>query len=386
MSTGKEIVAIALALIGWIVAVVACFLPMWKVSAVTEAGTGRAQTIWEGLWMNCVTKSTEKMQCTAYNSTQAITSDLQAARDMTVIAIITALLPLTLSFMGAKCTNCIKDKALKVKVLIVSGVFFIISGCLVLISVSWTINTPIQDHRMSSTPHTDLEASLSMGFAAAALLIIGGVMLCCTCTSWRRSTRTSKSRHHSKGMKIVGIVQALIGWILTIVTCVLPKWKVSAFPGANIVTAQIFWEGIWMSCVVQSTGQMQWQCKVYESMLALSSDLQAARAMTVISIITALLALALSIMGLKSTTCIKGKTSKTGILITSGVFFIIAGILVLISVSWTTNTIIQDFYNPMVPSSQCGELGAALYIGFTAAALLIFGGSLLCCPCVTQKK
>ncbi|XP_036448117.1 claudin-4-like [Colossoma macropomum] len=186
MSRIKEIVAIALALIGWIIAVVACVLPMWKVSAVTEAGTGRAQIIWEGLWMSCVTKSTGQRQCTAYDSMEALPSDLQTARDMTVIAIITALLPLTLSFMGAKCTNCIKDKALKAKLMMVSGVYFIISGCLVLISVSWTRNTTIRDPRMSSTPHTDPEVSLSMGFAASALLITGGVMLCCTYISWRR--------------------------------------------------------------------------------------------------------------------------------------------------------------------------------------------------------
>ena len=38
-----------------------------------------------------------------------------------------------------------------------------------------------------------------------------------------------------------------------------------------------------MTCVVQSTGQMQ--CKVYDSMLALSQDLQAARALMIISIL-----------------------------------------------------------------------------------------------------
>ncbi|XP_036447142.1 claudin-4-like [Colossoma macropomum] len=186
-------------------------------------------------------------------------------------------------------------------------------------------------------------------------------------------------------MKIVGIVLCMIGWILAVVTCVLPMWRVTAFIGANIFTAPFIWEGLWMSCVVQSSGLMQ--CKVYDSILALSSDLQAARAMTVMSIITALLALALSIMSLKCTTCIKGKASKMGVIIISGVFFIIAGILMLIPVSWSTNTIIQDFYNPMIaPSSQRRELGAALYIGVTAAALLILGGGLLCCHCITQKK
>uniref|UniRef100_A0A3B1KM82 Claudin 3c n=1 Tax=Astyanax mexicanus TaxID=7994 RepID=A0A3B1KM82_ASTMX len=92
----------------------------------------------------------------------------------------------------------------------------------------------------------------------------------------------------SMGMEIGGIALGLLGWIMAIVACALPMWRVSAFVGANIVTAQVVWEGIWMNCVTQSTGQMQ--CKIYDSMLALSQDLQAARAMTVISIILGVLA------------------------------------------------------------------------------------------------
>ncbi|XP_036447908.1 claudin-4-like [Colossoma macropomum] len=181
MSRGKEIVAIALALIGCIIAVVACVLPMWKVSVVSKGHLSTVQIIWEGLWMSCVMQITGHMQCTAYDSMEALPSDLQLARDMIVIAIITALLPLTLSFMGAKCTNCIKDRGFKAKVMIISGVMFIIAGCLVLIPVHMTRNTTIQ-----FSVHTELGASLYFGIGAAALLIIGGLLLCCTCPSQER--------------------------------------------------------------------------------------------------------------------------------------------------------------------------------------------------------
>ncbi|XP_063068329.1 claudin-like protein ZF-A9 isoform X2 [Engraulis encrasicolus] len=76
----------------------------------------------------------------------------------------------------------------------------------------------------------------------------------------------------SAGIQMLGMVLGLGGWALALVSCALPLWKVSAFVGSNIVTAQTVWEGLWMSCVVQSTGQMQ--CKVYDSMLALPRDLQ----------------------------------------------------------------------------------------------------------------
>ncbi|KAL7859253.1 hypothetical protein SRHO_G00144000 [Serrasalmus rhombeus] len=120
---------------------------------------------------------------------------------------------------------------------------------------------------------------------------------------------------------------------------------------------------------MQSAGQMQ--CKVYDSTLALPVDFQAARAMTVISIITALLALITFMVG---TTCIKTEMRKANAMLISGVFFIIAGILVLISVSRTTKSIIQDFYNPILTMAQKRELGASLYIGFGAAAFLIIAG------------
>uniref|UniRef100_A0A4W5JWF7 Claudin n=1 Tax=Hucho hucho TaxID=62062 RepID=A0A4W5JWF7_9TELE len=97
----------------------------------------------------------------------------------------------------------------------------------------------------------------------------------------------------SAGLQILGISMAIIGWIGDIIICALPMWKVTAFIGNNIVTAQIFWEGLWMNCVIQSTGQMQ--CKVYDSMLALPQDLQAARALVVISILVAVIGLPLMV-------------------------------------------------------------------------------------------
>ncbi|KAL6470064.1 hypothetical protein MHYP_G00211830 [Metynnis hypsauchen] len=183
----------------------------------------------------------------------------------------------------------------------------------------------------------------------------------------------------SAGLQMLGAALGIIGWIGVIITCALPMWRVTAFIGSNIVTSQISWEGIWMSCVVQSTGQMQ--CKVYDSMLALSSDLQAARALTVISIVVGLMGIFLAMAGGKCTNCVEDERSKAKVAVTAGVVFIISGVLCLIPVCWTAQTIIQDFYNPMLNQAQKRELGAALFIGWGAAALLIIGGGLLCSSC-----
>uniref|UniRef100_A0A3P9NW81 Claudin n=1 Tax=Poecilia reticulata TaxID=8081 RepID=A0A3P9NW81_POERE len=180
----------------------------------------------------------------------------------------------------------------------------------------------------------------------------------------------------SQGLQILGILLSFIGWLGTIITCAMPMWRVTAFVGANIVTAQVIWEGLWMSCVVQSTGQMQ--CKVYDSMLALSQDLQAARAMVIISVIVGVFGILMAIVGGKCTNCMDDEAlMKSNIGIGGGVAFIIAGALCIIPVSWSAHIIITEFNSPLATEGRRGELGASIYVGWASGALLVIGGGIL---------
>ena len=107
----------------------------------------------------------------------------------------------------------------------------------------------------------------------------------------------------SAGLEIMGLSLCVIGSLLVMVSCGLPMWKVTAFIEANIVVAQTIWDGLWMTCVVQSTGQMQ--CKVHDSVLALSQDLQVARALTVVAAVLGVCGLSVMIAGAQCTNCIK---------------------------------------------------------------------------------
>ncbi|NXG21232.1 CLD3 protein, partial [Grallaria varia] len=187
----------------------------------------------------------------------------------------------------------------------------------------------------------------------------------------------------SMGLEIGGVALSVLGWLCSIICCALPMWKVSAFIGTNIVVAQIIWEGLWMNCVVQSTGQMQ--CKVYDSMLALPQDLQAARALLVVAIILAIIGLMVAIVGAQCTRCVEDESTKAKIMIVSGVIFQLSGVMTLIPVSWSANSIIRDFYNPLVIEAQKRELGTSLYVGWAASALLLLGGALLCCSCPPKE-
>lgn len=73
----------------------------------------------------------------------------------------------------------------------------------------------------------------------------------------------------NSGLQMLGFVLSLLGLIGLVVGTILPQWKMSAYVGDNIITAVAMYEGLWMSCAFQSTGQIQ--CKVYDSILQLNS-------------------------------------------------------------------------------------------------------------------
>ncbi|XP_005932634.2 claudin-3 [Haplochromis burtoni] len=348
-STGLEILGIILAVAGWLGVMVTCGLPMWRVAAYIGQNIVISQVIWEGLWMNCSVQSTGQMHCKVHDSMLGLPVDLQAARALVIISLVLCIVGIILSVAGAKCTNCSRDVSSKPRLMVAAGVTFVVAGLLLLLAVSWTAHAIVLGFYDPMLEETGKRETLSM----------------------------------SIGLELIGISLCILGWLIAIVSCALPMWRVTAFIGSNIVTAQIIWEGLWMTCVVQSTGQMQ--CKVYDSMLALSQDLQAARALTVISILLAILALLIAIAGAKCTNCIEDEASKAKVMIISGVFFIVSGVMQLIPVSWSANTIIRDFYNPLLTDAQRRELGAAMYIGWGAAALLILGGGLLCFSCPPRE-
>lgn len=189
-------------------------------------------------------------------------------------------------------------------------------------------------------------------------------------------TWTSRLRYLTvMGRQLLAGFLALVGFLGTILITALPMWKMSAFIGANIVTSQVFWEGLWMNCVLQSTGHMQ--CKAYDSMLALPQYLQGTRALMCFSVVTSVVAIGLMVVGARCTNFFRDEWNRKSMIgIVAGVVYIIAGLLCLIAVSWSAYIIIQSFYNPQVIAASKGEMGACIYIGWVAGFLLVLGGGL----------
>lgn len=186
------------------------------------------------------------------------------------------------------------------------------------------------------------------------------------------------------GKETAGQTISFIGLVGVAVTCGVPMWRVTSYIGANIVTGQIVWDGLWMNCVMQSTGQMQ--CKLNSSILSLTTDLQAARALVVVSLVFGFIGFIISFIGAKCTSCLDKDSSMAKVVIISGCLIIVAGILVLIPVCWSAAYTISDFMNPLTVATQRREIGSAIYVGWASAAILLIGGIILTTSCPPQKQ
>ncbi|KAM9788743.1 claudin-2 [Neosynchiropus ocellatus] len=189
----------------------------------------------------------------------------------------------------------------------------------------------------------------------------------------------------SAALELMGFFLGLLGLLGTLVATVLPYWQISAHIGSNIITAVANMRGLWMECVYQSTGAFQ--CETYNSMLALSADLQASRALMVISLVLSVLGLAVAVLGMQCTFCLDGSGAVKGRLAgAGGGLFLVAGFLGLIPVAWTTHEVVQNFYRPTIPTSMKSELGECLYVGLASALISMLGGGLLLMSCGEDRE
>ncbi|XP_041850908.1 claudin-8 [Melanotaenia boesemani] len=190
----------------------------------------------------------------------------------------------------------------------------------------------------------------------------------------------------NSALEIVGLLLTLIGLIGAAASTGMPMWRVTAFIGENIIVFENRYEGLWMNCFRQANIRMQ--CKVYDSLLALSPDLQAARGLMCSAVALAGLGILISLVGMQCTSCIvNNDRAKKLVLIIAGSMILMACICVLVPVSWTGHVIITDFYNPLLINAQRRELGEALYIGWVASAFLFAGGCMLvCCNVQSEDK
>ncbi|KAL2096614.1 hypothetical protein ACEWY4_008762 [Coilia grayii] len=187
-----------------------------------------------------------------------------------------------------------------------------------------------------------------------------------------------KKRQDALCCDVIALIVGFLGLIGVAAVTGLPMWKVTAFIEENIIVMETRWEGLWMNCYRQANIRMQ--CKVYDSLLFLPPDLQAARGLMCASVALSTFAFIVSAVGLRCTRLVDSRPrTKHIVLVTGGCLYLAACAATIIPVSWTGHVIIQDFYNPLLISAQRRELGEALYIGWVTSALLFTAGVILLC-------
>ncbi|XP_074506826.1 claudin-1 [Sebastes fasciatus] len=186
-------------------------------------------------------------------------------------------------------------------------------------------------------------------------------------------------------IQLLGLTLAFLGFIGSIASTVMVEWKASSYAGDNIIIAQAMYEGLWKSCVSQSTGQVQ--CKVYDSLLQLPGMVTGTRGLMLGSIMLSVIAMLVCMVGMRCTTCMAEQPEqKDKVALAGGIVFIIAGVLALVGTSWYGHRIAKDFYDPFTPTNSRYEFGSALYVGWGAACLIIIGGAFLCCNCSSKDS
>ncbi|XP_047463500.1 claudin-4-like [Mugil cephalus] len=166
VSCGPELTGISLSVLGWVLSVISCALPMWRVSTTDGYNTDTTQTPREDL-----------------------PQELQATKGLTIAAIIVGAVALLITMVGAKCTAWIETEWLRARVMGSSGGVLITAALIQCASVLWTILVTSGENNQKNG------VALYLGVVSSFLQLIGGWMLC---IRWHLYEYKPKSRDETK--------------------------------------------------------------------------------------------------------------------------------------------------------------------------------------------
>lgn len=170
-----EAASFSLVLLGWLVAIISCGLPLWIVTKVSEENS-----IWEGLWNICDVEIHQNVICMPYNSNLVMSQELQGSRVLVVICIIIISMGLLLYMIRNKLIKDESNMNNEGKIKMAASGLFVGAGLLLLVSVSWVTHNVIIDMNNSTYDpqwKPKMGASLYLGWLSSLLLLLGGALL-----------------------------------------------------------------------------------------------------------------------------------------------------------------------------------------------------------------
>ncbi|XP_033006008.1 claudin-18 isoform X2 [Lacerta agilis] len=186
----------------------------------------------------------------------------------------------------------------------------------------------------------------------------------------------------------VGFVVSMLGVGGVIASTVMDQWSTQDLYN-NPVTAVFNYQGLWRTCVRESSGFTE--CRSYFTILGLPAMFQAVRALMIVGIVLGAFGLLVSIFSLK---CLRignmEDSAKANMTLTAGIMCIVAGLCAICGVSVFANMLVTNFWMSTANMYQPGMMqtlqtrytfGAALFVGWVAGGLALIGGIMMCIAC-----
>uniref|UniRef100_A0A087X2T8 Claudin i n=1 Tax=Poecilia formosa TaxID=48698 RepID=A0A087X2T8_POEFO len=168
-----QMVCLALGVLGRLWMTICCVVPRWKVTHFNKTMT-EYSTI-QGLWNWCVVECSGQELCKNYESSKAMSSDLQGARAMTFISCIVSAFSLFSLIFGAYFPTFMQKQNAKAKNSVVPGLGLVLSGVLMIISVRWSMYATSGDF---VNLLIEMGECIYFGWTAGVLMILSGGLLC----------------------------------------------------------------------------------------------------------------------------------------------------------------------------------------------------------------
>ncbi|KAM9761398.1 putative claudin-24 [Menidia menidia] len=185
-------------------------------------------------------------------------------------------------------------------------------------------------------------------------------------------------------LELLGLLLSVGAWLCALATTLLPQWLTMS---TTLLPVESYELGLWETCVVQDVGGME--CRAYDSLLGLSSDLKLARVLMCTSLAVGVLGILVAVPGLQLVHSCKGHGGhrrKRTLTIAGGLLGMVSGVLCLIPVSYMAHLAVVHFFDDKVPDVvPRWEFGDALFCGWAAGFLHVVAGLLMATSCLCTQ-
>lgn len=173
----------------------------------------------------------------------------------------------------------------------------------------------------------------------------------------------------NSGLQLLGFLLSLLGLLTTVAATFMVEWKKQSQGKSHRI-----YEGLWMTC----SGNERTTCEHHHSLLKLPTEVQATRAVIVLSMFLSTLAVLVSTVGMKCTHFMDARPeSKSTTAMAGGIMFLIAGLLTVVITSWYVRMIVESFRTAHRLESI--EFGKAVFVSWAGGVLTMAGGAFLSC-------